>query len=213
MSADALRGQGVLVHEFDTESLPDTPWKNGRGTTREIACWPPGSDLGSFHWRVSIATIAASAPFSTFAGIDRTIMLLSGRGMHLRSADGSVDHRLDAVEQPFAFAGDLTIDCEALGAVSRDFNVMTQRGVYRAEIRVIRAAARLAPAPCGLLLALRGHWQVVGAAAQCQLGPAQGLWWEQGADCAWSVDPGSDRDAAAAALIVVRWTAADSRET
>ncbi|HEX7375041.1 MAG TPA: HutD family protein [Steroidobacteraceae bacterium] len=201
----------MQVHAFDTESLPDVPWKNGRGTTREIACWPAGSDLGSFHWRASIATIAASAPFSTFAGVDRTIVLLSGRGVHLRSADRSIDHRLDNVGQPFSFAGERAIDCESLGTVSRDFNVMTRRGVHHAETRVVRAEARLEPAPFGLLLALHGTWQVAGAAVANSLDPGHGLWWEEGEGLSWSFRPDPAHGHNDSALIAVRWTSASTQ--
>ena len=77
------------LQRFDTAELHATPWKNGGGTTRQVACWPPGAGSDDFDWRVSIATIAASGPFSTFPGIDRTIMLLDGPGVHLRSWCGA----------------------------------------------------------------------------------------------------------------------------
>ncbi|MGE5089970.1 MAG: HutD family protein, partial [Candidatus Levyibacteriota bacterium] len=33
------------------------PWKNGRGSTTEIAQHPPGADYETFDWRASIAEI------------------------------------------------------------------------------------------------------------------------------------------------------------
>ncbi|MEO5606152.1 MAG: HutD family protein, partial [Polaromonas sp.] len=111
------------LQRFARDQLPVTPWKNGGGNTREIACWPPGAGLNDFGWRISIATIAASGPFSMFAGIDRHIMLLGGDGVRLRSP-GSIDHQLDTPGQPFAFSGDAAIDCTLLGGESSDFNVM-----------------------------------------------------------------------------------------
>ena len=65
---------GTGVQAFSRAALPATPWKNGGGTTQEIAGWPAGAGLDAFGWRVSIACIAASGPFSVFAGIDRSIM-------------------------------------------------------------------------------------------------------------------------------------------
>ena len=59
------------------------PWKNGGGHTTEIAAEPPGAGTASFVWRVSVADIAQDGPFSAFPGIDRTLVLLSGRGMRL----------------------------------------------------------------------------------------------------------------------------------
>ena len=172
----------MQFHQFTTATLLSTAWKNGRGATREIVAWPPGSDLGSFCWRVSIATIGASAPFSSFEGVDRTIMLLSGPGVHLRSAEGRVDHRLNQAWQPFSFPGDVAMECEVLGSEeSSDFNVMTRRPSYRSETRVLRARAPLEPARFGLVLGLRGTWQVGAAPAQYRITPGAGLWWESGA--------------------------------
>ena len=53
-------------------SLRPAPWKNGGGSTTEIAVAPPGAGFDSFDWRISLATISHSGPFSTFAGIDRS---------------------------------------------------------------------------------------------------------------------------------------------
>ncbi|RZL95619.1 MAG: HutD family protein [Variovorax sp.] len=149
----------MSTQRFSRDSLPVTPWKNGGGTTREIASWPPGAALDDFGWRVSIATIATAGPFSAFAGVDRSIMLLDGDGVRLRSADGAVDHRLDVPHRPFAFSGDAPIDCTLLGGASSDFNVMTRRGRWRAEVQVLDKAASLAAAH-GVLLVLRGEWQL-----------------------------------------------------
>ena len=54
---------------FALADIAPTPWKNGGGATREIACWPAGTGLDSFDWRISVATIAADGAFSLFAGI------------------------------------------------------------------------------------------------------------------------------------------------
>ena len=79
----------ALTH-FSRRSLAAMPWKNGGGTTQEIACWPPGAGLSEFGWRVSIATIAAPGPFSVFADIDRSIMLLEGEGHEVKTATDGV---------------------------------------------------------------------------------------------------------------------------
>ena len=85
----------MTVHLFASTQLAASPWKNGGGTTQEIACWPPGAGLESFSWRISIARIARSGPFSAFPGIDRVITLLDGAGVRLHSADGEIDHAGD----------------------------------------------------------------------------------------------------------------------
>src|SRR5690606_14777098 len=49
-------------------------WRNERGWTREIYRHPEGS--GDWEWRVSIAEVDQDAPFSTFPGCDRELVLL-----------------------------------------------------------------------------------------------------------------------------------------
>ena len=189
---------------FSRATLPVMPWKNGGGTTQEIACWPPAASLADFGWRVSIATIAAAGPFSVFEGVDRLIMLLDGEGVHLRSRDGRVDHRLDAPHRPFAFAGEAEIDCAPQGAASSDFNVMTRRGQWRAELRVLDGETVLAPAPHGVLLALRGDWHMNEGQAACREG--EGLCWTE-APRAWRAVPAAH----GARLAVARILPAEAR--
>jgi len=176
----------MALRHFSRRALPVTPWKNGGGTTQEIACWPPGAGLSDFGWRVSIATIAAPGPFSVFAGFDRSIMLLEGEGVRLRSRDGRIDHRLDVPHRPFAFAGDAEIDCTLQGGASSDFNVMTRRGQWQAEVRVLEGAAPTEAAPHGVLLALRGDWRLDDQGQVCR--ESEGLCWTD-APRAWQAVP------------------------
>ena len=46
--------------------LPVSPWRNGGGVTRELAAL--GGAGGDLLWRLSIATVNADGPFSTFNG-------------------------------------------------------------------------------------------------------------------------------------------------
>lgn len=163
---------------FALADIAPTPWKNGGGATREIACWPPGSALDGFDWRISVATIAAAGPFSTFDGIDRNIALLTGDGVLLRGAHGT--HRLDQPLAPFAFAGESPMHATLLGGASEDFNVMTRRCRCRAHVHVWRAASELprTPGDAALVLAVRGDWRCVLAGdAATALPPGSGLWW------------------------------------
>lgn len=182
------------VQRFDVADLPATPWKNGGGSTREIASWPPGAGFEGFDWRVSIARIAASGPFSTFAGVDRIITLLEGDGVRLHGQ--GLEHRLATPLAPFAFSGDARVDCTLLGGPSSDFNVMTRRGRLRAAFHVLHRGAELPAAAHGLLLAWRGHWRAGSEA----LAPGQGLWWSDAAT-GWPLDT-ADADAA---LLAVQW--------
>jgi environmental stress-induced protein Ves len=193
----------MSAHHFQLKDLPATPWKNGGGSTCELACWPPQAGLDDFGWRVSIATIDAAGPFSLFEGVDRTIMLLQGDGVQLRSGDGRIDHRLDSRHRPFAFSGDAAVDCTLLGGSSKDLNVMTRRGRWVAEVQVLDRAAPIAAAPQGLLLALLGNWRLGDALPLCREGEV--LCWTE-APSAWKAEP----EAPGARLAVIRFIAATS---
>lgn len=192
-----------MLQGFNLSELPATPWKNGGGSTREIACWPPGAGFDDFLWRASIASIASDGPFSRFIGVDRVITLLDGSGVHLHG-DG-VDHRLDRPLVPFGFSGDLQIASTMLGGPSSDFNVMSRRGRLRATLRVLHAHTTLQAAPHGLLLAWRGAWR----AGEQALAAGQGLWWAD-APHAWTLAPQASADAA---LLAVQWQPETDKET
>lgn len=117
-------------------------WKNRGGETVEIAVEPPGASLDEFDWRVSIAHVASSGPFSPYAGVDRTLAVLSGRGIRLSLARcGPV--ALDPDFPPFAFPGDAAADATLIGGAIDDLNVMTRRATHRHRLSCVRAAAPL----------------------------------------------------------------------
>ena len=113
------------------------PWKNGGGLTREVAAFPPGSDLDTFKWRVSMAEVRAAGPFSLFPGVDRCLAVLSGR-LSL-AIDGQAALSLSPESSAIAFAGDVPAFAEPLGGPVTDLNVMTRR--HRCSARLTRGRA------------------------------------------------------------------------
>jgi hypothetical protein len=107
-------------------------WKNGGGWTMELAKFPEG-DRDAFDWRISIADIESSGPFSAFAGYDRFIGLLEGIGMELRF-DGAESVRLDRRLQFAHFAGEQQTEGVLISGAVRDFNVIAKRDVFSAEV-------------------------------------------------------------------------------
>lgn len=171
-------------------ALVPRPWKNGAGLTREVAAGPQGAGSGDFDWRISVAEVTRDAPFSAFPGIDRCITLLRGAGMRLVSADASVDHRLDQALAPFRFSGDLALTATLFGGACTDFNVMTRRGAWSAEVSVVRLACELADADVMLLLGIAGTWQIDAGAtdhdAAWQLAPDTALLWRNRCGVLWA---------------------------
>jgi environmental stress-induced protein Ves len=189
---------------FTYDQLIAAPWKNGGGVTREIACNPVSANMADFDWRVSIADISASGPFSRFDGIDRVIVLLDGPGVRLRAKDG-LDHCLDTPLTPFAFSGESAIGCDLLDGASRDFNVMTRRGVVGATVTVLKQDTVLDAALAGLFFAVDGEWRAMPEGARgeaASLVPDAGLWWAT-QPLGWTLQPQAGADAR---LICVQFT-------
>ena len=108
------------------------PWRNGGGSTTEIAILPAGAGLDNFDWRVSMATVAEAGPFSIFPGIDRTLSVLEGDGIRLDFAGCSVT--LQRSSPPFSFQADTSIYGAPINGPITDLNVMTRRGRYRHSV-------------------------------------------------------------------------------
>ena len=123
------------------------PWKNGGGTTIEIAVSLSGASLETFDWRVSMATVVEAGPFSTFPGIDRTLCVLEGNGIRL-DIDGQ-STTLTQSSAPFAFAADAKVLGMPLDGPITDLNVMTRRGRYRHAVSRMNAIRSLAVQPTG----------------------------------------------------------------
>ncbi|RVD58769.1 HutD family protein [Mesorhizobium sp. M2D.F.Ca.ET.185.01.1.1] len=122
------------------------PWKNGGGTTTEIAVLPDGAGLDDFDWRVSMARVETSGPFSSFAGIDRTLSVLEGEGIVLDIA-GQPPARLTKASAPLAFPGDVPTGATLIGGPITDLNVMTRRDrmTHKVERRPLSGEIRIVP--------------------------------------------------------------------
>ncbi|MEI6002946.1 HutD family protein [Paraburkholderia bengalensis] len=123
--------------------LVASPWKNGGGVTREVAAFPEGAALDALMWRVSVADVAAAGPFSRFAGIDRTLVLLSGAGMLLDETNGDkpVTHARATLDIA-RFEGETAIDARLVDGPTRDFNLMVRRGAATGDVAVLRNTMR-----------------------------------------------------------------------
>ena len=142
------------------------PWKNGGGETLEIAVGPPGAPLDAFEWRVSQAHVASRGPFSLFAGVDRTLAVLSGRGIRLSIA-GRGTVTLGSEAPPFTFPADLPAQVELIDGAIDDLNVMTRRASHRHRLTRLPAAGPVGLTRHGyvLLVVARGAAATVRATA------------------------------------------------
>ncbi len=147
----------MAVSLLDPARYRRMPWKNGGGTTTEIALQELSGDAGRFLWRVSIADVAEAGPFSAFTGYERLIAVVEGAGMRL-TVDG-VPATVTSRADPFRFSGDAVVDCALLDGPIRDFNLIFDR--ERADARLdILPADKAADIPAGgvaLVYALEGE--------------------------------------------------------
>ncbi|AZO42783.1 MULTISPECIES: HutD family protein [unclassified Mesorhizobium] len=152
------------------------PWKNGGGVTTEIAVSPTGAGLDDFGWRVSMARVESSGPFSQFAGIDRTLAVLEGEGIVLEIA-GYPPTSINRATAPFSFPADVQTSAALIGGPITDLNVMTRRSrmTHSVERLVISAPVEIrTEAGTTLILCLNGE-VIVPAAEPVRLGPLDTL--------------------------------------
>lgn len=128
-------------------NLPSIAWKNGGGTTRTLAVEPACAGLNDFLWRISLAEITSPGSFSSFEGVDRSILLWSGEGVILRSPTWD-KYALTTRWEPFSFRGEDDVTCELVNNPTTDLNLMARRGQAEAELQTYRSGTILS-APIG----------------------------------------------------------------
>ena len=121
------------------------PWKNGGGTTTEIAVSPEGAALDDFDWRVSMARVEQDGPFSAFPGIDRTLSILEGEGVILNVSD-RIPFGLTKASEPLPFPADVPTRANLIAGPIVDLNVMSRRArmVHSVERMTIAGTVELA---------------------------------------------------------------------
>ena len=124
------------------------PWKNGLGVTTEIARRPADGD---FDWRVSMATVAADGPFSSFSGYHRVLVVIAGAGLVLRHPERGTSATLGPLE-PYSFSGDWATTCDLRHGEVRDFGVIARRAAFRPRVEVERLAGPRSWTPVGISL-------------------------------------------------------------
>jgi len=133
-------------------SFKSVPWKNGGGITHEAMRAPASGD--PFRWRVSVAQVETSGPFSDFSGYHRTMVLLEGAGVRLRFANGA-QHTLRAAGDLIEFDGALAVDCQLIDGPCVDLNLIAADALpeVRARVERVRGTLALQPAPGRIALA------------------------------------------------------------
>ncbi|NBT78085.1 MAG: 7-cyano-7-deazaguanine synthase QueC [Betaproteobacteria bacterium] len=137
------------IHHFALANIKPEPWKNGDGVTRTLATdrrvdTTIAAADSDWNWRISVADIETSAPFSTFEQVDRTLILLHG-GPLILNRSGAPITLTDAGER-ISFEGEEAVDAQIAATTVQALNLMTRRGQVRSTVRVIHGAPLADPA-------------------------------------------------------------------
>jgi environmental stress-induced protein Ves len=116
-------------------SFRTVPWKNGGGVTHEALRVPASGD--PFRWRVSVARLDTSGPFSDFADYRRSMVLLRGQGVRLKFSNGEA-RELGGVGDMAEFDGGLATSCELADGPCVDLNFMAHKSLDGARAHIER---------------------------------------------------------------------------
>jgi environmental stress-induced protein Ves len=133
-------GPSHPIQRFALANAKPEPWKNGNGVTRTLATDSRVDTMiaaadSDWNWRISVADIETSGPFSTFEQVDRTLILLHGGPLTLTRPDD-----LTVLTDPgerISFFGEETLDARISTAPAQALNLMTQRSSVHSTVRVV----------------------------------------------------------------------------
>ncbi len=126
------------------------PWKNGLGVTMDIAAaYAPGGGPGNWDstlWRFGRTGIGKPGPFSDMTGFERLQIVVQGRGLRLRAADGSeIDVRTPF--SPVRFDGATKIDSVLDDGPVEVVNLIVRRDFAVGDLTVASAGAQIKLGP------------------------------------------------------------------
>jgi environmental stress-induced protein Ves len=144
-----------MITPLEPAQYRRTPWKNGGGTTVDIA------EQGEI-WRFGRTPITQPGPFSDYSGFDRVQVLVAGRGLVLETPDGEIDVRIPF--KPVRFAGETPITSRLEAGPVEVVNLIGKRAAVRIALvvlhpgdrRTLEAGTHVAYAPTDAALEIDG---------------------------------------------------------
>lgn len=115
---------------FKQSEFQSMPWKNGGGISHEIFRYP--EQTIDWQWRISTAEVSNAGPFSLFPGYQRSLTLLSGKGIKLNLNNQNID--IVPPHGTLNFSGDIPISAELLDGPTTDFNAIWQRSHFDIKV-------------------------------------------------------------------------------
>ena len=147
----------VLPSQYFTKGR----WRNGMGTSWEIATDPEGSGDAGFRWRMALAQIDGSVPFSHYENIDRIFTLIKGDGLDL-TLEGRPKLQIADCFVPHAFPGDVKTDCNLHGGPCVALNLFFDRLKFTASAQVFKLSkpSSFVATDTIIAFALRGSFEL-----------------------------------------------------
>lgn len=130
----SLKSPGYLLLKHD--SYRAMRWRNGRGSTLEIAREPAAGE--EFDWRLSLADIEQDGEFSAYPGCRRALVLVAGKSLHLRF-QGHGTCSLDPTRRGARFEGEWKTDCAVPDGRCTDLSLIVRTGSAGRRASVVRA--------------------------------------------------------------------------
>lgn len=137
-----------MIKIIPPEDFLQLTWKNGKGTTSQLAI-NEGGTVNNFNWRLSIATVIEDGLFSDFKGYDRNLILLEGNGIKLQYNNQKIQN-LKSLLDFATFDGSWKTKASLKLGPIKDFNIMTKEGKYTVEIRTSVQEIRVDIEACDL---------------------------------------------------------------
>jgi environmental stress-induced protein Ves len=157
------------MHVIRRADYTAMPWKNGAGTTLEIAV--QGRQGEAFDWRLSLALVEQDCAFSAYAGYERHTALVEGAGFELRSPEGST-LSFTQVGQVHAYEGATPWECRLRAGPAWDLNLIARSGLG-GRMHALRAGPEALPldaSPAGCyIVSLQAPLEIVAGAGSVRL--------------------------------------------
>ena len=112
------------------------PWRNGRGSTLEIARQPASGE--HFAWRLSLADIERNGDFSPYPGYSRALVLVHGESLQLRFR-GHGRSLLSPVRRATRFEGEWQTHCAVPKGPCTDLSLIVRKGPAARPSALVRA--------------------------------------------------------------------------
>jgi environmental stress-induced protein Ves len=158
------KSDGEFAVLVEGSALKSVPWKNGVGSTKEIAIFPPLASLAQldFLWRFSTAEVIEPGPFSSFPDFDRLLTLVQGEELMLSF------HRIHKALKPgmvLHFQGEEKVSSKLPKGPITDLGLIFDRDQVMAKMSLVELAERprsfALTAPTVLLFCIAGNLQAM----------------------------------------------------